>query len=315
MDITHIRISRPIAAQLGLFFALSRTPHGIIDLAAPVLTALLWYGGFPPSRILWLGILTAFAGYTSVYALNDLVDYRADRERFLKQLSSSDPVDLDSVLARHPIASGRLSPAAAAAWAAAWGVLAIIGALVLNPLCIVIFLAACCLEALYCLAWQKSCLKVFVSGAVKTAGPVAAIYAVDPHPSPLYVGVIFFWLFFWEIGGQNIPNDWSDIDEDTAMDASTFPVRFGESLSAAIVLACLYLTLCLGVVAINLSPVPHGFACTMLSMAVAMYFLIFPALQLNRTRDKSDALALFNRASYYPAALLACVGAGCLLGP
>jgi 4-hydroxybenzoate polyprenyltransferase len=314
MDITHIRISRPIAEQLGLFFALSRTPHGLIDLATPVLAAILWYGGFPPPRILLLGIVTAFAGYTSVYALNDLVDYRADHERFLKQLASSSPVDLDSVFARHPIASGRLSPAAAAIWTAAWGALAVIGALLLNPLCILIFLAACCLEALYCLAWQKSCLKVFVSGAVKTAGPVAAIYAVDPYPSPLFIAVIFSWLFFWEIGGQNIPNDWSDIDEDTAMDASTFPVRFGESLSADIVLACLYLTLCLGVVAINVSRIPHVFACTVLSVAAAMYFLVFPALQLNRTKDKSDALALFNRASYYPAALLACVSAGCLLG-
>ena len=25
--------------------------------------------------------------------------------------------------------------------------------------------------------------------------------------------LIFFWLFFWEIGGQNIPADWHDIEE------------------------------------------------------------------------------------------------------
>jgi hypothetical protein len=28
-----------------------------------------------------LGLITVFAGYTAVYALNDLVDYRTDREK------------------------------------------------------------------------------------------------------------------------------------------------------------------------------------------------------------------------------------------
>ncbi len=315
MGMTNIQAARPLILRLSLFFALSRTPHCLIDLATPVLTAILCYGGFPPGRVLWLGIVTAFAGYTSVYALNDLVDYHADRERFLRKLTSSGPVDLDSIFARHPVASGRLSLIDAAIWAAAWGVIAVIGALILNPLCIVIFLAACCLEALYCQAWQTSCLKVFVSGAVKTAGPLAAIYAVDPEPSPSFVAIVFFWLFLWEVGGQNIPNDWSDIDEDTRMDASTFPVRFGTSLSADIVLGCLYLALCLGAVAVNSSRVPHSFISTLLSIAAAMYLLIFPALKLNRTQGKADALSLFNRASYYPAAMLLFVSAGCLRGP
>ncbi|MBP1749617.1 MAG: UbiA prenyltransferase [Deltaproteobacteria bacterium] len=314
MGITRIQAARPVFTQLGLFFALSRTPHGLIDLATPVLTAILWYGGFPPARVLWLGILTAFAGYTCVYALNDLVDYRTDRQRFVKQLMSADPVDLDSIFLRHPIASGSLSPAKAAIWASAWGIVAVVGAWLLNPLCILIFLAACCLEAIYCLAWQASCFKVFVSGAVKTAGPLAAIYAVDPNPSPYFVALVFLWLFFWEVGGQNIPNDWSDIDEDREMNASTFPVRFGETISANIVLICLFLTLCLGVVTISRSGVPYGFACAILSAIAAVYLLILPALNLNRLRDKKAALALFNRASYYPAAMLGLVIAGFLLG-
>ena len=313
MGVTRIQTVRPWLAQLGLFFALSRTPHGLMDLATPVLTAILWYGGFPPARILLLGIFTAFAGYTSVYALNDLVDYRTDRERFLKQLASPGVCDIDSIFVRHPIACGRLSPVKAVIWASLWGIAAIIGAFILNPLCIVIFLAACSLEALYCLAWQTSCLKVFVSGAVKTAGPVAAIYAVDPNPSPYFVILVFFWLFFWEVGGQNIPNDWADIDEDRKMEASTFPVRFGEALSAGIVLLCLYLTLCLGAVTITYSRIPQSFASTVLSVAAALYFLIMPALELKMTKERAAALALFNRASYYPAAMLGIMVAACLL--
>lgn len=315
MGVTRIQAVRPVLMQLGLFFALSRTPHVLIDLATPVLAAILWYGGFPPARVLVLGILTAFAGYTSVYALNDLVDYRTDRQRYTRHLISAGPVDLDSILVRHPVASGLLSPVKAIAWASIWGIVAVTGAFILNPLCVVIFLAACCLEAVYCLAWQTSCLKVFVSGAVKTAGPLAAIYAVDPYPSPYFVALAFFWLFFWEVGGQNIPNDWSDIHEDKELRASTLPVRFGEALSADIVLICVYLTLCFGVVTINYSRIPYGSSCTVLSVAAALYFLIFPALKLNQTRDRNDALALFNRASYYPAAILGIVSAGCILGP
>ena len=77
--------------QARLFLALSRTPHGIIDLATPVLAAMVCLGGFPHASLLWLGILTAFAGYTSVYALNDLVDYRTDRKRFERNLLSGGP--------------------------------------------------------------------------------------------------------------------------------------------------------------------------------------------------------------------------------
>ena len=64
--------------RLKLFLALSRTPHGLLDLATPGLAALLCLGGFPTPGVTLLGLLTVFAGYTAVYALNDLVDYRTD---------------------------------------------------------------------------------------------------------------------------------------------------------------------------------------------------------------------------------------------
>src|SRR5512135_1255253 len=70
-----------LVSRLKLFLALSRTPHGLLDLAAPALAALLWLGRFPPLSVTALGLLTVFAGYTAVYALNDVVDYRVDREK------------------------------------------------------------------------------------------------------------------------------------------------------------------------------------------------------------------------------------------
>lgn len=299
------RIVQPALAQARLFFALSRTPHVLIDIAAPVLAALLWYGGFPPAPVLWLGIFTAFAGYTSVYALNDIIDYPADRERYARGLYSGCSDDLDSICMRHPIASGQLSPVRALIWTVVWALAALAGAFLLNPFCIVIFVAACLLETVYCLAWQTSCLKVFVSGAVKTAGPLAAVYAVDRAPSPWFLAVLFAWLFFWELGGQNIPNDWADIDEDRELEASTLPVRFGPALTANAVLVSLVLTVCLGASAVISSRVPNLPAAVAVSVGVGAWFLLIPALRLYVARDREAALRLFNRACYYPAAMLA----------
>ncbi|MCX5882258.1 MAG: hypothetical protein NTU74_10790, partial [Deltaproteobacteria bacterium] len=48
--------------RLKLFFALSRTPHGLIDMATPVFAALIWLGHIPSFSVVFLGLLTTFAG-------------------------------------------------------------------------------------------------------------------------------------------------------------------------------------------------------------------------------------------------------------
>ena len=62
--------------QLRLFLALSRTPHLLIDLATPMAVALLCLGKFPPLSTIILGLITVFAGYACIYALNDVTDYK-----------------------------------------------------------------------------------------------------------------------------------------------------------------------------------------------------------------------------------------------
>ncbi len=52
-------------SRLKLFWALSRTPHGLLDMCTPVFAALLWLGGFPSVEIILVGLLTTFAGYTA----------------------------------------------------------------------------------------------------------------------------------------------------------------------------------------------------------------------------------------------------------
>lgn len=305
--------AHPGLSRLKLFMALSRTPHGLIDMATPGLAAMLWLGKMPSLPVLLLGILTAFAGYTAVYALNDVVDYRMDREKVRETGLLHAANDLDAVYARHPLAQGLLSLKEGILWTAGWGAVALLGAYALNPTCAVVFALACLAEAVYCLLLQVSYLRVLVSGAVKTAGAMAAVFAVTPDPSPFFMICLFLWLFFWEIGGQNVPNDWSDLKEDSNLQAETVPMRFGTDGTLQIVLYSLAIAIALSLLLYWVTPAdlsPIYFAGALLC---GVSLLLVPAYGLYKGRSARQASALFNRASYYPLAMLLVVCAGALL--
>lgn len=294
-------------SRLKLYFALSRTPHGLLDMCTPAFGALLWLGHFPSLYVMVLGLITTFAGYTAVYALNDVIDYEADKEKAAGGGFSNLQSDLDSMIVRHPMAQGLLSFKQGLYWALAWGLVAIIGAYILNPVCVLIFLVGCTLEAIYCMLWRVSPFRTVVSGTVKTSGAIAAVFAVDPNPSGAYLILLFLLLFFWEIGGQNIPNDWVDIEEDKQFKALTIPVCYGLQASRVIVLVTLVLALGLNLVVFYYSQVDFLIIYVIISFTVGGYLLLQPAVKLSQTLRVSDAMALFNKASYYPPALLVIV--------
>ncbi len=294
-------------SRIKLFWALSRTPHGLLDMSAPALGALLWLGAFPSLNIIFWGIITVFAGYTAVYAWNDVIDYRVDQEKArVGSLRETDNY-LDAVLPRHPMAQGLLSLRAGLLWALGWSVLAIIGAYRLNPVCVLIFMAGCFLEAIYCLMLKVSPIRTIVSGGVKTSGAVAAVFAVDPNPSLVYVTALFLWLFFWEIGGQNIPADWADIEEDRQLQAQTIPVRLGTGYAALILLGCIILALVMNIFVFYLSSLGINPPYVIVSLIVGIYLLLLPAFQTFISKKRSHAMQLFNKASYYPLAMLVVV--------
>jgi len=152
--------------RLKLFWALSRTPHGLLDMCTPAFAALLWLGTFPPLETVLIGLITTFAGYTAVYALNDIVDYRVDQEKVSSGVLAAAGCDLDGVIVRHPMAQGLLSFYDGVLWAAGWAAVALAGAFMLNPVCVGIFLGGCALEAIYCRLWRVSPFRTLVSGAV-----------------------------------------------------------------------------------------------------------------------------------------------------
>ena len=177
-----------------------------------------------------------------------MVDYRVDREKIRHGSFQDSENYLDGVMVRHPMAQGVLNFREGLIWASAWGFLALAGAYILNPVCALIFLIATALEAIYCLLWRVSHYRTLVSGAVKTSGAMAVVFAVDPNPSPLFLLILFLCFFFWEIGGQNIPADWTDIEEDRQLNARTIPVRFGLERANLIILVSIILALILNVI-------------------------------------------------------------------
>ena len=183
----------------------------------------------------------------------------------------------------------------------------LVGAYLLNPVCVLIFLGGCLLEAVYCLLLRVSHLRTFISGAVKTSGGLAAVFAVDPNPSLGFLVVMFGWLFCWEIGGQNIPNDWIDTEEDRHLQAETVPVRLGPDKAIALILIALVMAIVLNIVLLQLTPVGFGLPSVIACGLTGLCLLLLPAYQLYREKNRSHALTLFSRASFYPLTLLAIV--------
>ena len=293
-------------SRLKLFLALSRTPHALLDLAVPAVAALLWLGTLPSLGVILLGVITVFAGYTAVYALNDVVDYQVDQEK-MRHGGGENEGYLDAIFVRHPLAQGMLTFPEAAWWVMAWAAVALFGAFILNPVCAYIFLGGCALEALYCRLLRLSHWRSLVSGVVKTLGGVAAVLAVDPDPSLFFLAVLFLWLFLWEIGGQNIPADWHDLEEDRKRQARTIPVVLGPKKASKIILTTLVASAVLGLFLLGTAPAALPFSSQIMALIAGIVLLLWPALKLYNSQVREDASQIFNKASYYPMAILAII--------
>ena len=308
MDSTSLQ-NQSTLSYLKLFMALSRASHALLDIATPCLAALVWLNQFPPVNTIILGVGTALAGYLAVYALNDVVDFRLDREKARSKILADADNDLDALYVRHPMARGLLSLREGLVWTGVWALLALSGAYLLNPTCVLIFMLSVILEICYCLMLQVSHLRIIISGVVKTMGGVAAVFAVDPHPSGSFLTILFLWLFFWEIGGQNIPNDLTDVDEDSQLNAKTIPVQFGPEGARGIILACLSAAVIMSMVLFGMRALPNRAVSMIGALAIGIYFLLIPDWRLYAMKSRLQAARLFNRASYYPLAILVMVAA------
>ncbi len=287
------------------FFALSRTTHGVLDIATPGFCALLWLGAFPPLLVIVLSLVTAFAAYTAIYALNDLVGIAGDREKFVGGINAGYSVEASAL--RYPLAQDALGFRAGLLWFAAWFVLALIGSYLLNPVIVLILLAASILEVVYCRLFKVTYLRTLVSGLVKSSGPIAAVFVVDHSPSPFLLLLVFAWVFFWEIGGQNVPADWNDTAEDERVHAKTIPLLFGPYKAGLVVVVALLFTVVVSLFLPLISPAALGWPFVVASAIIGSILLLVPAIRLLQIQGPRQAARLFDRASYYPLAQLAII--------
>jgi 4-hydroxybenzoate polyprenyltransferase len=209
-------------------------------------------------------------------------------------------LDLDSLLMRHPLARGVLTLPEGMLWAGGWALVAMVGAWLLNPVCFYIFLAGGLLEAVYCLLLRVTPLRSLINGIVKSSGALAAVYAVNPQPSIIFIIVLFGWIFCWEIGGQNIPNDWTDIEEDRRFKAKTIPVKLGLARAGLLALACLVAAFFLTFLLAWVSPLTFGFIHLLALAGLGVWLLLLPVLRLVESSDRRQAMDLFNKASHFP---------------
>lgn len=288
---------------MSRFFALSRTTHGLLDLAAPAGCALLWLGGFPAWPTLLLSIFTGFAGYTAIYALNDLMGVRSDRAKFAGR-GINPGFAVESSAQRHPLAQNLLGLRSGWLWAGTWFAAALIGSFALNPVIVLVLLTAAALEAVYCLLLKVTYLRAILSGMVKTSGPIAAVFVLDRSPSPQFLLLLFTWLFFWEIGGQNIPSDWNDTVEDRRVNAHTIPIRFGFAAAGLIIMIALAISVLASSLLPLISPARLGLPYMLGSMLIGYFLLLRPGYQLCRSGEGGLAARLFDSASFYPLAQL-----------
>ena len=285
------------------FFALSRTTHGVLDLAMPGFVALLWLGAFPSLWTIALSLFTAFAAYTAIYALNDIVGIAMDKEKFSGDINAGYSVEASDL--RHPLAQNALSVRGGLLWFAGWLALALIGSYFLNPFIIVILVAGSILEVVYVLLLKVTYLRTFVSGLVKSSGPIAAIYVVDMAPAIPLVLLVLAWVFVWEIGGQNVPADWNDTAEDKRVHAKTIPLQLGTQTAGIIVLLTLSLTVIISLFLPRVSPLSLGWPYLLASAVAGSLLLLKPGYELYRGQTEGRMAAkLFDSASYYPMAQL-----------
>lgn len=290
--------------MLEKFLALSRTAHGVLDIALPGFAALLWLGHFPSFGVLIVALITVFAGYTSLYAINDLAGVKGDKAKFANGSSTNEGYSVEGSALRYPIAQGHLTWTQGLYWAAGWFVVALIGAYWLNPMLLWIVLLAPVLELIYCKLLTVTHWRIVVSALVKSLGPVAAVLAVVPDPSILSLIFLVLWVGAWEVCGQNIPADWNDVEEDRQVKARTIPLVFGPQVAGKAVFAFSIITVFLSLFLPLVSPLDFGFLGVIALLAIGIGLLVVPAKQLMESKNSQSAAKLFDRASFYPLAML-----------
>ena len=267
---------------------------------------MLAAGGFPGLRVTSIGLVAAWAGYFVAFSLNDLLDRRTDAESLRAGKARSEGFDIDTAFSRHPLAAGKLTLAVSVAWVVGLTLVAAVGCLLLNPLCLVFFLLGAALDVVYSALRSTTWLKTVVTGVMVGCGGLAGWVAV----APLGRGVVpvFVFLALWEIGGRNLANDLSDLASDASVGVRTVATTYGMTAAARanLVVGGALVT---SVAWLQMPP-----AAVVAALACGVWLVVRPGVALARAPGAVLAARSFNSASVYPVAVLVIALAGLTIG-
>ncbi len=288
--------------RLRAFLGFSRAVQATLSIAQPAFAAVIAVGGLPPFDRTAAGLLAAFAGFFAVFALNDLMDVDLDRARF-EHLRGFQGFDIDSAMARHPLAQGQLGFNLGLVWVGGLALLGLAVAYVLSPIAALLFVTAAVLEIGYCKLARVTELKYLVTGLMVGCGTLAGWAAVSVDLRAAEIAVLFVWMFAWEIGGRNIVNDFADVEEDVRLGIRSVAVVHGPEFASRLTFFFLLAT---AASSLALQPLAHlGLSYLAFATVLGGYLLILPGLRLWRHPEPENAMALFNRASFYPPLMVA----------
>ena len=293
--------TQTVAEKPGLaavMFDLSRGRQALLSVAQPALGALLVLDRLPAVWVAAVGLVAATAGYLAVFSLNDVLDRRSDIDALRVGKGIVVGYDIDTAFERHPLARGDIPFSWSLAWVGFLGLVSAVCAYLLAPVCLVLFVIAVSLEVLYCSLRSVTWLKTIVSGLMVGAGGLAGWAAVAPLTAAAVP--FFFFLALWEIGGRNLPNDLSDIVADSAVEIRTVATTFGPRTSSRATAAAAALTLA------SLPLIGLPWPATVASLALGVWALGVPAVELLRQPTSEQAGRYFNRASLLPALVFLC---------
>ena len=291
----------PVPDKIRAFYGLSRCTQATLTVAQPVLGALI-ADSSPPLTLL-VGVVAAFTGYYSMFAANDVLDIRLDRRR-LAFARDHDGFDIDSAGARHPLATGQLRFVDGVLWVAILGLTSLALVSILTPAYGLVSIAVALTGIGYCLLATVTPYKVILAGiTVALAASLGWLLCVTSLDWPL-LSVFFLWIAAWEIGGRNIPNDWSDVDEDIQVGIKTVPAVFGDRTSGIIIAGTLLFAFLAGIALMVARWSAFGPIGVAGAIVTGVWALILPSVKLLRKPSRQAALVLFNYASLYPPILL-----------
>lgn len=288
--------------KISGLIASSRPLQATLSIAQPAIPALIAARGLPSIEVLILAVPAAVSGFFAVFALNDLIDVDIDKNRF-KNLRSIKGWDIDTFIVRHPLAQGVITYNEQLLWILFHLVVAGILAYALSPLCLFMFGVAGVLEVIYCKMKKFSAMKFLPTGLMVAFGALAGWYAVSKNTELPLVLSLFLLFFAWEIGGRNIVNDFSDIEEDRQLGIKTVPAIYGLESAAKLTLLFALLTVLANVVLALTANL--GLFYFIASTVMGILLMLIPGIRLLKKPDPAEALRYLNKGSLYPFAILA----------